>query len=274
MSRALHLDTSDLGDNRRYSFLKTPLEMQSPEQQSLHAPQPATTVSEVQTLSQQPTAAEHLSQHPSQHPSWLEEKSQSYQPSQYASGYPNIDQHPAIYAPYADAAPLTQPSNAAAPQYSYADPDPPKKSPERTVSQQTPHDLPIAPDANPLQSPKPPYFPPPTAAGAPMTTPVREMGTYHQPGQIQHPNQQIKGGAWSHGLCDCSNIWTCCLGLTCPCILYGKTQYRLSMLSRREDPTNMLGYETCNGSCTAMAVLCGCQCKLMRKIKLVDLIGS
>lgn len=51
------------------------------------------------------------------------------------------------------------------------------------------------------------------------------------------------------------------MGLLCPCILYGKTQHRLSLKSRKEDPTNMLGYETCNGSCTAMALLCGCQCK-------------
>lgn len=44
-------------------------------------------------------------------------------------------------------------------------------------------------------------------------------------------------------------------------MLYGKTQYRLSMKSKKEGPTNMLGYESCNGSCMAMALLCGCQCK-------------
>jgi Cys-rich protein (TIGR01571 family) len=86
-----------------------------------------------------------------------------------------------------------------------------------------------------------------------------ESYTTHLPGQIAHPNQMTTGGGWSTGLCECSDIGTCCLGLTCPCILYGRTQYRLLRKSRGEDPTNMLGYETCNGSCTAMALFCGCQ---------------
>ncbi|KAL4889592.1 PLAC8 family-domain-containing protein [Aspergillus ambiguus] len=205
---------------------------------------------------------EHQTLHSSQHPTWLEEKSHGIQPYQCAPNYLGAD-HPANYAPYADAAPLRQPSTA--PQYSSPapshspDPNPTKNTPDPTGSQQTPPSLLIAPDANPLQSPKSPYFPPPTAVGAPQTPAAFEMGTYHLPGQIQHPNQRIKGGAWSHELGECSNLWTCCLGFMCPCILYGKTQYRLSMLSRKEDPTNMLGYETCNGSCTAMGVLCGCQ---------------
>ena len=92
--------------------------------------------------------------------------------------------------------------------------------------------------------------------------PIADLSMFHQPGQIMHTNQEVQGGTWTHGLCDCSNIGTCCLGIICPCILYGKTQHRLSMKSRKEDPTNMLGYDTCNGSCTAMALLCGCQCKL------------
>jgi hypothetical protein len=109
-----------------------------------------------------------------------------------------------------------------------------------------------------LHSPRLPRFPPPIMTSAPNTT---SPMSYHQPGQIAHPNQVVRGGTWSHGLCECSSIGTCCLGLLCPCILYGRTQYRLSMKSKKEDPTNMLGYETCNGSCTAMALLCGCQCK-------------
>jgi Cys-rich protein (TIGR01571 family) len=121
--------------------------------------------------------------------------------------------------------------------------------------------LPIAPDENPLQSPKSPYFPPPTRATTSHAPQPDDLGAYHQPGQTTHPNQEIKGGGWSNGLCEFSNFGICCLGLLCPCILYGRTQHRLSMKSRKEDPTNMLGYETCNGSCTAMGLLCGCQCK-------------
>jgi Cys-rich protein (TIGR01571 family) len=114
-----------------------------------------------------------------------------------------------------------------------------------------------------LQSPKSSYFPPPPtpAVHTSHAPPVEDLSAFHQPGQIMHPNQEVQGGTWTHSLCDCSSIGTCCLGLICPCILYGKTQHRLSMKSRKEDPTNMLGYDTCNGSCTAMTLFCGCQCK-------------
>ncbi|KAJ5939031.1 hypothetical protein N7466_002165 [Penicillium verhagenii] len=119
----------------------------------------------------------------------------------------------------------------------------------------------VAPDVNPLQSPKLSYFPP-AAASSPAPV-VDDLSTAHQPGQIMHPNQEVIGGGWTNGLCDCSsNFAACFMGIFCPCILYGKTQYRLNRKSKGEDPTNMLGYESCNGSCTGMALLCGCQCIL------------
>lgn len=80
----------------------------------------------------------------------------------------------------------------------------------------------------------------------------------HLPGQAMHANQHIKGGTWKHGLCDCGDVGVCCTGLWCPCIIYGKTQYRLSQRSERKDPTSLLGYSTFNGSCIAFAILCGC----------------
>lgn len=126
----------------------------------------------------------------------------------------------------------------------------------------------IVPDGNPLQSPKSPYFPPPTRAATFHAPPSDDLSAYHQPGQIAHPNQEVKGGGWSNGLCELSSFGICCLGLICPCILYGRTQHRLSMKSRKEDPTNMLGYETCNGSCTGMGLLCGCQCEFYSQSKL------
>jgi Cys-rich protein (TIGR01571 family) len=43
----------------------------------------------------------------------------------------------------------------------------------------------------------------------------------------------------------------------CPCIIYGKTQYRLTQRADKKDPTNMLGYTAVNGSCAAFALLCG-----------------
>ncbi|KAI9789288.1 MAG: hypothetical protein M1835_001770 [Candelina submexicana] len=63
----------------------------------------------------------------------------------------------------------------------------------------------------------------------------------HQPGQIIHPNMKTGDAEWHHGLCDCSNFSVCCLGMFCPCILYGKTQYRLNQRSRKQDPTDLLG---------------------------------
>lgn len=129
----------------------------------------------------------------------------------------------------------------------------------------------VAPDANPLQSPQLPSFPPPTRA-ATTHAPVEDLGEYHQPGQIMHPNQEVRGGGWSNGLCEFSNFGIYCLGLICPCILYGRTQHRLTMKSRKEDPTNMLAYETCNGSCTGMGLLCGCQCKFILTLDCVCVV--
>lgn len=266
MARRLHLDTSNLGANQRYSFLETPLEMQTAGLQiPPQPPQPATVPETHATQHEQPTQQQEQPQPPLNekiHP--IPEGSDLSHPPQG----PNIDQHPAIYAPFADEAPpRNQHPDAVVPDYSYVvPPGSPGPLPIKTnpaAPDQYSERLPIAvvPDANPLQTPQMPRFPPPVASGAPQTSAVDGLTVYHQPGQVAHPNQAIIGGTWSHSMCDCSNIWTCCLGLICPCILYGRTQYRLSLLSRKEDPTNMLGYETCNGSCTGMALLCGCQCE-------------
>jgi hypothetical protein len=118
------------------------------------------------------------------------------------------------------------------------------------------------PDTNPLGS---------SASASTFTTnsPIKpaRLGTgathedsTHQPGQVMHPSQRMRGGTWSHSLCDCADVGICCTGLLCPCILYGRTQYRLAMKSQKKDPTNLLGYGMFNGRCTAMALLCGCQC--------------
>ncbi|KAL8712114.1 MAG: hypothetical protein Q9220_003548 [cf. Caloplaca sp. 1 TL-2023] len=81
----------------------------------------------------------------------------------------------------------------------------------------------------------------------------------HRPGQAAHPNATIEP-EWKHGLCEVDTL--CCIGLCCPCIIYGKTQYRITRKTQKQDPTNMLGYETCNGSCGLMALACGFQCEL------------
>ena len=80
----------------------------------------------------------------------------------------------------------------------------------------------------------------------------------HRPGQVSHPNSAVNP-EWKHGLCTPDAL--CCLGLFCPCIVYGKTQYRLSRKAQKQDPTDLLGYESCNGSCGIFAIACGFQCK-------------
>ena len=71
------------------------------------------------------------------------------------------------------------------------------------------------------------------------------------------PAHSVTGGTWAHDLCSCAEPTTCFTSLFCPCITYGKTQYRLNQRAAKEDPTNMLGYSAINGSCAAFAILCG-----------------
>jgi hypothetical protein len=274
MSRPLHLDTH-MGHNRRYSFMNTPTEMHSTTQfpdSNYSSPAPASS-----SPAQEP-AIQLAIEHPPQQSEQIAPRFSSNEKERHLqeegivptfSKYPPPDQHPANYAPCVEPHVQQPPESqlVQSPPYLYdhyhqspssPGPLPLKINPEAPYRSDT---LSIAPDANPLQSPKIPYLPPPTPAPASRVPTVEDLSSYHQPGQIMHPNQEVQGGTWSHGLCDCTNLGTCCHGLICPCMLYGKTQHRLLMKSKKDDPTNMLGYNNCNGSCTAMALLCGCQCK-------------
>ena len=272
MARPLHLNTQ-LGpeQSQRYSFIETPLEMRpSGHHEELVSRVP---VSVNESIVAQQAAAEQPGQGqgpPTQYiPSEKERQLQQEGMIPTFSKYPPSDQHPAHYAPL-DETPIQQ-APLQTQQYVYSQPSfvQPLASPEPQLPAKTnpgissqSDNITVAPDANPLQSSISLHFPPPVrAATSSYAPPIEDLSAYHQPGQIMHPNQEIRGGTWRHGLWDCSNISTCCLGLACPCILYGRTQHRLSMKSRKEDPSNMLGYETCNGSCTGMALLCGCQCE-------------
>ncbi|KNG46638.1 PLAC8-domain-containing protein [Stemphylium lycopersici] len=78
----------------------------------------------------------------------------------------------------------------------------------------------------------------------------------HQPGQIAHPNMESENSReWQNSLCACSpEPSTCLTGLFCPCILYGRTSYRLSQKSAKNDPTDMLGHSSTNGHCIVMGL--------------------
>lgn len=271
MSQPLQLNTqAQPPPNRRYSFTETPLEAHSsPEQRYQFSP--SCGVAHGTPTKPSPALHQHVGQHrepaspPPQNPYMPSEKERHLQEEGIIptySKYPPPEQHPAHFAPIDNAVeqahtlqheiqPLQQPPNSPGPLPLKINSDIPNRSDTIT----------LAPDTNPLQSPKIPYFPPPTAAKSSQAPTFEDLETFHQPGQISHPNQDAQGGTWHHGLCDFSNFGTCCLGLACPCVLYGKTQYRLSRKSKKEDPTNMLGYKICNGACTGMALLCGCQCE-------------
>lgn len=100
-----------------------------------------------------------------------------------------------------------------------------------------------------------PVYNPESLSGPNGVTPAN-----HQPGQSVHPNMELNDGQWRHGLCGCETS-ICALGICCPCVLYGKTEYRLSQRAAKKDPTDLLGYKACNGGCTLMAVACGFQCQ-------------
>lgn len=84
----------------------------------------------------------------------------------------------------------------------------------------------------------------------------------HQPGQVSHPNMDHSSPgtthAWNHSLCSCTGDFSSCLtGFFCPCVLYGRTSYRLSQKNAKQDPTDLLSYKATNGHCMMMAVTCG-----------------
>ena len=84
----------------------------------------------------------------------------------------------------------------------------------------------------------------------------------HRPGQVLHPNGTVDP-EWKHGLCEVDTL--CCTGIVCPCMVYGKTQYRLSRKQQKQEPTDLLGYKSCNPSCGIMALTCGLHCKRLHE---------
>ena len=231
---------------RQYSWVQTPVEMEG----RRNLPQ--------EDIPPLPIIPDSLRQAPE--PVALQVPADAQHPYDQKPDPSIVGTHPSAYASYDhNGSPITDPRE----QY-HGSTVPPSPGPlptktDLTPSYQQPGTM-IVPDENPL-TPTTPSLP--QANPRPMIyqpqTPSTPVGfETHFPGQSYHPNQQIRGGTWKHGLCDCGDVGTCCTGVFCPCILYGKTQYRLSQRSDRKDPTNMLGYETFNGSCAVYAVLCGC----------------
>ena len=109
---------------------------------------------------------------------------------------------------------------------------------------------------SPVQQPPKPVIEPDTHYPAPPLNPSNVDGTTHLPGQATKRSTDSPR-QWKHGLCDPSPV--CCTALFCPCLVYGKTMYRLSRKTAKQDPTDLLGYESCNSACALISVACGFQ---------------
>jgi Cys-rich protein (TIGR01571 family) len=238
------------GQPRTYSWVQTPVEMRNQQSAPENIP-PLPVIPDALRQTPEPAATQRA-------PTVVE------YPHDYKMEQSSMGTHPSHFAPYVDATPIDQTPD---PRTQWrTTPMPPSPGPipnkaDLASSHEPSGVLRIVPDENPL-TPTTPNQPQhnTTLTAYPLQAATGRDPGYrnHYPGQAPDPIQQIKGGSWKHGLCDCGEVGTCCTGLFCPCILYGKTQYRLAQKSDRKDPTNMLGYETLNGSCAVFAVLCGC----------------
>ena len=157
--------------------------------------------------------------------------------------------------PLPDAAPVSKPpqtqADAPSNRHSTQKLPPPSSQPTRDFAQ-------------PKREPTQPYSPTTVA-------PLRSAPALpHQPGQIAHPNMALAGRAapraWAHRLCECSaDVATCLEGSACPCVLDGRTAYRLDAKDAHRDPTDLLGFERCNARCVlfACSVPCGLHCRFV-----------
>lgn len=255
------LHTQDAHRDPRYSYVETPIEMQRPAFHPLSSP----TDSTIEESPMSPVSGQEL--HGLPLPGDLGyplEKTITVERTASPYNFPAPSQpHPAHFAPYADDGMSSQW------QEPRSHPQPP----------QSPGPIPIKTEGETAGSVPPPVLPATATTGlsalnAQAIAPDvdRRPGVYnpdslsgpdvasdaHRPGQISHPNAAVDP-EWKHGLCEIDT--TCCLGLWCPCVLYGKTQYRLSQKAQKHDATDLLGYKSCNGSCGIMALACGFQCK-------------
>ncbi|OAL70492.1 hypothetical protein A7D00_5458 [Trichophyton violaceum] len=88
-------------------------------------------------------------------------------------------------------------------------PLPVKQNPEAEARERQAEEAAIVPDSNPLapQSPAPTY----ASHSGPQRMNGRSISAVpdiqcHAPGQAFHPQQSVKGGSWTNGLCACSDI--------------------------------------------------------------------
>ena len=247
----LQTSSSDLNRNVRYSFMETPVEMQRTAFQRHHhqLPSPANSTIEESPISPASPSRGlpgYLQQNQEvMSPPLPVEKSQAQSPQ---------DVHPAYYAPFKDApTPLVSHSVAIEPT-----PTKMQEAPLRPTAMSE-SNASSDPQSNASVSKigmdRPETYNPASLVGpnGPSVAPEN-----HRPGQVSHPNALIDPH-WKKSFCEPDTL--CCMGIICPCMIYGKTMYRLSRKAQKQDPTDLLGYGSCNGSCGLMALACGFQCE-------------
>ena len=250
------IQTNNINRNPRYSYMETPVEMQRPVFHEFSSPTNSTI--EESPISPRDGVA-NVTQDTISSP-FVVEKAQVARTGSPYNIQPLQEVHPAHFAPYAqqpavrqtEAHPLAQ------------EPQSPGPIPIKT------HELQRPPTASPIhntpqeQHKRSAMIVSPDLDGGPLVyNPLSPAGPNaahgeHLPGQVSHPNAAVQPD-WKHGFCEMGTL--CCTGIVCPCIVYGKTQYRLSKKAKKQDPTDLLGYSSCNGSCGLMAVACGFQCE-------------
>jgi len=246
-----HIQTNNLTRNPRYSYLETPVEMQGATFQQFSSPTNSTIdespISPQRAYTDSLYGATPVTLSPPEKPPVMRT------PSPYGLP-PPPEVHPAYFAPEAVSTHSMHQSAPAA-----AEPLPVKSCEGHEtgarVDQQEftdGHGTENPPRKLASQIRVPTVYNPDSLAG-----PNGALDN-HRPGQVSHPNAAVDP-EWKHGMCTPDAL--CCLGIFCPCNVYGKTQYRLSKKAKKQDPTDLLGYESCNGSCGVFAVACGFQCK-------------
>ncbi|KAF2276428.1 PLAC8-domain-containing protein [Westerdykella ornata] len=273
-----HIETAQTSHNRAFSYAQTPIELRDPYHSSSlsHPPLPGASVQASAPI--QPAETRPISP-----PSPASPHDDGHAPSFSADSIPthtradpqtNHARKLSYLSPLdTNLRPHNAPPVPMIPQTHQTEADPlPYKTPISPISAG-----PIINDGNLSQHqnnrksfPAEPYSPHgfPTTPSHAVFSPHAAHGpngldfALHQPGQIAHPNMDIaqKGSTheFKHSLCECtSDIGTCLTGLFCPCVLYGRTSYRLSRKSDKKDPTDMLGYKAVNGHCLLMSVSCG-----------------
>ena len=127
------------------------------------------------------------------------------------------------------------------------------KAPEVVINEPLPplpETVHLEPDSSPLT---------PSHSSPSSQVPIMPNAAFLPATPLQPDFGSEQGGTWRHSLCSCADTPTCLTSIFCPCVIYGKTQYRLDARSANKDPTNMLGYHSVNGSCAAFGLLfCGC----------------